>query len=170
MKPEVLEAHLVPMRAESDWGFERVVQHESLEPCHHAVLCQEVQDDLAFKKLKQFEPGQRLFVGSSKSLTAELRAARLMAPGSDWDSVTTGLARERPFRVVRVMPRKQVMPSQTGRGARSCSQKLARAEFYSAQYHRKSGGSGSHGRTQVIDQAELEKVLQSLALITSQND
>lgn len=171
MKPEVLEAHLVPMRPESERGFEPIVLHKALEPCLHGEPCKELQDDVQFKKLKKFEPGERVMTGlceqEKRGNVVNTRRAwrvRTMALGEhDWDTVAVGLPRhevpqlDRP-RTVRVMPSQDVRGPQ---GMRNCSRKLETAEMYSSRYHVRSR-SGSRGSSSEVDYEALAEVMKGL--------
>lgn len=163
MRPEVLEAHLVPMRPESWRGFEPIVEHESLEPCHHSEPCKELQDDRQLKKLRKFEPGERTRDDLNPVEVIEerrvWRVAQMSKGESDWDGVSVGLPRhELPELGEALGPRAELSTDCHGpQGMRSCSRKLARAEAFGPRWHvRRTGARGSSSE---VDYAALAEVM-----------
>lgn len=163
----VRREHEMPMRPWVDGRQEPIVEHQVDPRCRHGVECEETQGDVEFKKFVKFEPGERLNPGSNKSLTAELRAWRVMgmAKGpSDWDGgVMPRPAEPEQVILTNVTPVKAVMPSGTGRGVRSCSIKLARAEFYGPSRVR-TGGQGGRGYAGAVNEIELAKIRKELGI------
>ena len=162
MKPEVLEAHMVPMRPETDRGFERIKIHEAEEPCHHSIVCKEVMSEEAFKKLKAFKPGEQ--TRDQPNLLRykdELRIWRVvqMSKGaSDWQTVTVGTPRYDPVQLGETTNGKVVRSS--GLYMRSSSGKIARQIQYGlGKTYTKSGGAS---RSNEVNQGALADLMKRL--------
>jgi hypothetical protein len=169
MQPEVLESHMVPMRDENGRGFERIVEHGSLEPCHHSEPCKEIQSDEAFKKLRKFEPGEKCREDINPvELLEERRVYKVLQLRGDWDSVVAGTPKYEQWEGKVVGLKHNIMPSQDThgkQGMRNTSRKIETAEFYSSRWHRKRGGRtrGSGTRAEA-DPVALAEVLKELGL------
>lgn len=148
------ETHEVPMRPETWRGFEPMEVQEAAEPCHHRVACEEDQDEEAFRKLRRMEPGEavRTDLNNRQGPGNELRAGRLFELRGDFEAVTQGVDRE-TWRGERVRLRKDVMPTQAGRGLRSCARKTEAASLYK---------TSKPNRARECDEQELRKALASI--------
>lgn len=122
------------------------------KPCRHEDT-EELQDHKEFLKLTRWKRSshQRLVV------IDEARQNRALNLRGDMDSCTAGVDRATWVGEAVEVP-KGVMPTQVGRGVRSCSIKLARAEFYSTRWRQGSG------RDNHADPIELERALKELGL------
>jgi hypothetical protein len=89
------------------------------------------------------------------TVTEELRQAKLKRLRGDMDAVSVGLDTPR-WRGTRMTVE---MPSLDGRGVRSCSRKLAAAEFYGPRWHRRNGGGSKRSEA---NEEELARVLAEL--------
>lgn len=87
----------------------------------------------------------------------EVRRAKLFRLSGDGQGVTVGLDTPK-WKGTRTEAN---MVSQDGQGVRSCSRKLARAEFYSSRWHRRAASTRG---TSEVNEVELKKALEELGL------
>lgn len=172
MRTEVMEAHRVPMRPDSDngfGGFARTVEHESTEPCRHGEPCKELQTDEQFRKLKKFEPGERVRDDLNvhemleKNTLRQWRVYQLARGAHPSDSVTVGLPRHpKPVQLGEAENGKVLRSS--GLWMRSSSGKVARQIEYGFGRTWTKGGTSGRGGRGVVDEAELARVMKELGL------
>jgi hypothetical protein len=128
-----------------------------MESCKHRSSEEEQPHKWLLKLEREVWPlNARAQEHQDHSCREEVRRARVLRLRGDGQGVTVGLDTPR-WRGTRTTAS---MVSQDGRGVRSCSGKLARAELYSPRWHRKASGRG----TSEVDQEELEKVLRELGI------
>jgi hypothetical protein len=127
------------------------------QPCRHRLTEEEQPHKWLLELEREVWPlNARAQEHQDHSVRHELIRARALRLQGDGGCVSQGLDTPR-WQGTRTTAS---MESQDGLGVRSCSRKLARAEFYSTRYHRRAGTRG----TSEVDQAELEKVLRELGV------
>lgn len=125
--------------------------------CRHEST-QELQDDKAFKELSTWTRS----VHKRLVPIDELRQAKLFRLSGDHGAVQAGL--DTPaWRGEAVRTKKAVMPSQDGPDVRSCSRKLARAEFYGPRWHQKKSSATSDSRGAKAQEINYEALARALA-------
>lgn len=140
---------------------EHMREFRTLEECTHDRLHRSSIEMERDEKTK-LPKGHGTHVWSSTqafTVTQELRQAKALSLRGDMDNVSQGL--DTPRWQGRRMTVE--MPSQDGAGVRSCSRKLAVAEFYGPRWHRRNSGRGST-RTEA-NQEELARALAELGAL-----
>lgn len=129
------------------------------EKCDHRST-EEVQPHKWLLKLERevWPLNARAQMKQDHSVTWEVRRAKVLRLQGDGGTVTVGLDTPK-WQGKRLEAN---LPSQGGRDVRSCSGKLARAEFYSSRYHRRD--TSNRGSSQVVDREELEKALREMGI------